>query len=201
MLLFEIPATQERTQLVLGSTVFKKIINEYWFLVVVHRFFFHFRICFCVNSKIQTNYIEGVRFTRKNLSWLQAYQERKASKALFSASVSSHMNTHKAAIAVSCAASGLLSRNPQDLQEGTAGGSKGVQAPHPPPPPHTHTAARLLQGEGSSSFQGRRSCACPAQMVTFEFNTLWFITIQKAERPCFLKTSANPPLHKEQVKI
>lgn len=157
MLLFEIPATQERTQLVLGSTVSKKIINEYWFLVVVHRFFFHFRICFCVNSKIQTNYIEGVRFTRKNLSWLQAYQERKASKALFSASVSSHMNTHKAAIAVSCAASGLLSRNPQDLQEGTAGGSKGVQAPHPPPT-HTHTlqpgccrerAALLSRGGGA----------------------------------------------------
>jgi len=98
------------------------------------------------------------------------------------------MNTHKPAIAGSCSASGLLSRSPQDPPEGAGGGSKGVQALHPP---------ALQPGccrEGAAPVP--RGFPCPAQMVTSEFNILWFITTWNAERPCFLETSANPPLRK-----
>lgn len=87
-----------------------------------------------------------MRFTRKKSAMATDKPGAQSkSKALFSASISSHI--HETATAVSCAASGFLSRNPQDLQEGAARGIKRMWALHPP----------VLWGRSSSSY----SCACP----------------------------------------
>lgn len=137
-------------------------------------FFFPFQGLVLCKFKNLSNIIEGVSCTRINLPQLQINQECTASKALFSVSVSSHRNTHKAAIAVSCATSAFLSRT---------GGDHHI---------HLH-CRQAVTGRGLLLFQGavERRLSCPARVVTSAFNASWFITTQKQKGSALWK--CKPP--------